>query len=33
MKPDSLPLILTMQALNLIAACAVLYIFWVGGWW
>jgi hypothetical protein len=33
MKPDSRALIVTTQALNLIAACAVLYIFWVGGWW
>ncbi len=33
MKPDRPALILVMQALNLIAACAVLYIFWIGGWW
>jgi len=33
MNPPGRGLILTMQALNLIAACAVLYIFWVGGWW
>lgn len=32
MKPGHIALVV-MQALNLIAACAVLYIFWVGGWW
>jgi len=33
MNPPGRRLILAMQALNLIAACAVLYIFWIGGWW
>ena len=30
---DRLNLILLFQLANLWAALAILYIFWVGGWW
>jgi len=32
MKLDHIALVV-MQALNLTASIAILYIFWIGGWW
>ena len=31
--PDRLTLILALQVLNTVLSAAVLYIFWIGGWW
>lgn len=34
MRPyDRLTLILALQGLNTVLSAAVLYIFWIGGWW